>query len=86
MNPQHRSYRIYLEDMESTILKIFEYIGENSFIQFKQNSMLVDAIVRNFEVIGEATRNIPDEIINKYPEIPWKKMYGLRNHIFPSQL
>lgn len=43
--------------------------------------MLVDAVVRNFEIIGEATRNIPDEIINKYPEIPWKKMYGLRNLI-----
>ncbi|MCK4853009.1 MAG: DUF86 domain-containing protein [Bacteroidales bacterium] len=81
MNPKHRSSRVYLEDIESSMLKIFEYIGENNFIQFKQNSMLVDAVVRNFEIIGEATRNIPDEIMSKYPEIPWKKMYGLRNLI-----
>lgn len=43
--------------------------------------MLVDAVVRNFEIIGEAARNIPDEIMNKYPAIPWKKMYGLTNLI-----
>jgi len=41
--------------------------------------MVVDAVVRNFEIIGEASNNLPDEIKNKYPEIPWRKMYGLRN-------
>ena len=61
MNPKHRSYRIYLEDIESSMLKIFEYIGEKSFIQFKQNSMLVDAVVRNFEVIGDSLpQNLKD--------------------------
>ncbi len=43
--------------------------------------MVVDAVIRNFEIIGEATRNIPEWVIDKYPEIPWKKMYGLRNLI-----
>jgi uncharacterized protein with HEPN domain len=43
--------------------------------------MVVDAVVRNFEIIGEASKNIPEEIQLKYPEIPWKKMYGLRNLI-----
>jgi len=43
--------------------------------------MLVDAVVRNFEIIGEASKNIPLSIQEKYPEIPWKKMYGLRNLI-----
>ena len=43
--------------------------------------MVVDAVVRNFEIIGEAAKNIPDQIKEKYPEIPWKKMYGLRNLI-----
>ena len=45
------------------------------------NYMIVDAIIRNFEIIGEASKNVPAEIKNKYPEIPWKKMYGLRNLI-----
>jgi uncharacterized protein with HEPN domain len=43
--------------------------------------MLVDAVVRNFEIIGETSKNIPIAIKKKYPEIPWKKMYGLRNLI-----
>ncbi len=43
--------------------------------------MAVDATVRNFEIIGEASKNIPEEIQIKYSEIPWKKMVGLRNLI-----
>ncbi len=43
--------------------------------------MVVDAVIRNFEIIGKVSKNIPSEIKDKYPEIPWKKMYGLRNLI-----
>lgn len=57
---------------------ILEYVEGMDFRKFKQNYMVVDAVVRNFEVIGEAAKNIPDEIKVKFPEIPWKKMYGLR--------
>jgi uncharacterized protein with HEPN domain len=63
------------------MLRIIEYIGDNDFKEFKQNYMIVDAVVRNFEIIGEASKNIPIEVQSKYPEIPWKKMYGLRNLI-----
>jgi uncharacterized protein with HEPN domain len=63
------------------MLRIKEYIGDQRFEEFKQNYMVVDAVVRNFEIIGEASKNIPEEIQKKYPEIPWKKMYGLRNLI-----
>jgi uncharacterized protein with HEPN domain len=45
------------------------------------NYLVVDAIVRNFEIIGEASKNIPIDIQKRYPEIPWRKMYGLRNLI-----
>lgn len=43
--------------------------------------MIVDAVIRNFEIIGEASKNIPSDIQIKYSEIPWKKMYNLRNLI-----
>ena len=43
--------------------------------------MIVDAVVRNFEIIGEASKNIPEKIRNKYPSVPWRKMIGLRNLI-----
>ncbi len=43
--------------------------------------MIVDAVIRNFEIIGEASKNIPSDTQIKYPEIPWKKMFNLRNLI-----
>lgn len=67
--------------MLTSMLRISEYIGNKEFKEFKQNYMAVDAVVRNFEIIGEASKNIPEDIQKKYPEIPWEKMYGLRNLI-----
>lgn len=81
MTPIKREYNLYLEDMLTSMLRIEEYIGEIEFREFKMNYLIVDAIVRNFEIIGEASKNIPEEVKNKHPEIPWKKMYGLRNLI-----
>jgi uncharacterized protein with HEPN domain len=41
--------------------------------------MIIDAVIRNFEVIGEASKNISLDIQSKHPDIPWKRMIGLRN-------
>jgi len=81
MNPKKRNYKIYLEDIYLSMTRILEYVGDKSFKEFKHSNMVVDAVVRNFEIIGEASKNIPNQIRKKYPEIPWKKMYGLRNLI-----
>jgi uncharacterized protein with HEPN domain len=81
MTPSNRLYEFYLEDILLSMLRITEYIGVQGFLEFKQNRMVVDAVVRNFEIIGEASKNIPDEIQKKNPDIPWKKMVGLRNLI-----
>lgn len=81
MTPQKRQYDFYLDDLLKSMLRISEYIGNKEFNEFKQNYMAVDAIVRDFETIGEASKNIPEDIQKKYPEIPWRKMYGLRNLI-----
>jgi uncharacterized protein with HEPN domain len=79
MSHKERKHVFYLEDMLTSMDRIIEYIGELEFIQFKQNHMIVDAVVRNFEILGEASKHIPDAIVEKYPDIPWRKMYGLRN-------
>lgn len=81
MTPINRDYSLYLDDMLTSMLRIEEYIGDMEFQKFKMSYMIIDAIIRNFEIIGEASKNVPFEIKNKYPEIPWKKMYGLRNLI-----
>jgi uncharacterized protein with HEPN domain len=76
-----RKYSLYLEDMLLSMKRIEEYIQDLDFEQFKRNYIKVDAVVRNFQVIGEAANNIPKNIQEKYPQIPWQKMYGLRNLI-----
>ena len=78
---QTRRFDIYLEDILLSISRIHEYIGEMEFAEFKRNYLVVDAVVRNFEIIGEASKNVPENIRRKYPFIPWKKMIGLRNLI-----
>ncbi len=81
MTPIERQFDFYLDDMLKSMLRISEYINGKKFNDFKKDYMLVDAVVRNFEIIGEASKNIPLAIQIRYPEIPWKKMYGLRNLI-----
>jgi len=79
MKKNERNYQIYLEDILLSMKRIIEYIGDRDFEEFKENNMVVDAVVRNFEIIGEATNNLPDEVKDRHPDMPWRKMYGLRN-------
>ena len=54
-------------------------MGELSLPDFIKDDKTVDAVIRNFEIIGEASKNVPDDIKKKYPDIPWDEMYRLRN-------
>jgi len=74
-----RKQRFFVEDILESIKKIQRYIENLNYNDFEKNELIVDAVIRNFEIIGEASRNIPDEIRNKYNDIPWKRMIGLRN-------
>jgi uncharacterized protein with HEPN domain len=81
LNKDKRSYIIYLEDIQLSMHRISEYIGDLDFVSFKRDYKTVDAVIRNFEIIGEASKNLPDFIRDKYPAIPWKEMYYLRNKV-----
>lgn len=74
-----RSPLIFLEDVLEAIDKIARYTQGMSQEQFEKNELVVDAVLRNIEIIGEASANIPDSIRESYPNIPWKRMVGLRN-------
>ena len=76
-----RDWKILFEDILESIYKIDNYTKGIDFEAFKSNSMLIDAVVRNIEIIGEATSKIPDEIKNKFSEVPWVKLKGIRNRI-----
>lgn len=47
--------------------------------EFRKNELVQDALIRNFAVIGEAARHVPEEIRDSYPEAPWARMRGIRN-------
>jgi uncharacterized protein with HEPN domain len=74
-----KSYIVFVEDILSSMEKIERYISNSDYETFKENEMIVDAIIRNLEIIGEASKNIPDDIRKRYSDIPWKRMVGLRN-------
>jgi len=74
-----RTYRIFLDDILGAIEKIDRYMAALSEEEFKEADIVVDAVLRNLEVIGEAARNIPDNLRQQYSHIPWQRIVGLRN-------
>lgn len=81
MKKKDRTYNMYLDDLLLAMSRISEYISEHTLDSFKKDYKTVDAVIRNFEIIGEASKNIPSEIKSKYHNIPWAEMYLLRNKI-----
>jgi uncharacterized protein with HEPN domain len=76
-----RDWRLLFEDMLDSISRIEKYTGQVTQNEFINNQMMVDAVVRNIEIIGEASKNVPGAIQERYQDIPWKKLNGIRNRI-----
>ncbi len=76
---QQRRADLYLLDMITSIERIIQYTQGLHFESFQKNFLVVDAVARNFEIIGEAARKIPMDLQKRHPEVPWDKMYRLRN-------
>ena len=76
-----RSPQLLLEDILESANKILAYTDGLSYEQFLADSRTVDAVIRNFEIIGEAANRLPEEIRDKYPNIDWHRIRGFRNRI-----
>ncbi len=76
-----RNWKILIEDILEAINKIEKYVKDMDFEDFAGDSMVVDAVVRNIEIIGEASNRIPDDIKLRLDNIPWKQLKGIRNRI-----
>jgi uncharacterized protein with HEPN domain len=77
MSPRLWKHRI--TDILEAIKKIQAYVEGMSFRQFQSDTKTVDAVIRNFIVIGEAARSVPEEITDKHPNLPWRLMADMRN-------
>lgn len=74
-----RDYRAYLKDIFESVNKIEKYTKRLSFDDFEDDGLIQDAVVRNLEIIGEAAKNIPEEVKKKKSDVEWKKIAGLRD-------
>ena len=72
---------LLIHDMIESVQKIMTYTRDMSFDQFKSDSKTVDAVIRNFEVIGEAATRLTENYKNNNPEIEWSHLRGFRNRI-----
>ncbi len=81
MKENERDLILYLEDIVLSMKRVGEYIAGLDFQHFKWDFKTVDAVVRNFEIIGEASKNLPEGFKSSHPEIPWEEMYRLRNRV-----
>ena len=71
-----RSIGLYLQDMLDSIQAITSYTKGMTYGDFLDDRKTIDAVVRNLEIIGEATKRIPPHVLDQHPNIPWRKIMG----------
>lgn len=81
MKPEERDFLDYLADILDAMEKVGRFTQGITFEEFSADDRTNFAVVRALEIIGEATKNIPTQIREKYPEVPWKHMAATRDKI-----
>ncbi|MBI5896307.1 MAG: DUF86 domain-containing protein [Desulfobacterales bacterium] len=76
---KHRDISDYLTDIRDAIAEVEEFTKGMTFEIFSADKKTINAVIRSLEVIGEATKHIPDDFRKQYPSIPWSKMAGMRD-------
>jgi len=76
-----RDHRDYVLDIANSIKEVESFVGNMSFKKFISDKKTVNAVIRSIEVIGEATKKLPSSLKDKYPNIPWKNMAGMRDKL-----
>jgi uncharacterized protein with HEPN domain len=76
-----RTDRDFLSDIQEAIRRITVYVVGMAYETFLADTKTQDAVIRNLEIIGEATKNLSEELRVKYPDVPWKGMAGIRDRL-----
>lgn len=76
-----RNHMLYLKDILAAVDSVEEFVAGMDFEAFQADDKTTSAVIRKFEIIGEATKHLPDEIRQSYPSVPWKEMAGMRDKL-----
>jgi uncharacterized protein with HEPN domain len=76
-----RDCRLYLKDILTALESVETFVEGMGLDEFRADDKTASAVVRKFEIIGEAAKNIPEDIRLRYPKIPWKEMGGMRDRL-----
>jgi uncharacterized protein with HEPN domain len=76
-----KDYRDYIQDMLDAISDVYDFIGTMSFEEFLKDKKTVNAVLKSIEILGEASKRIPQNLRDKYPVVPWKRMAGVRDKL-----
>jgi uncharacterized protein with HEPN domain len=76
-----RDYSVYLRDILQSFRNASQFVEELSYEKFVTDRKTVSAVIRELEIVGEATKQIPTSIKKKYPNIPWSDMAGMRDKL-----
>jgi uncharacterized protein with HEPN domain len=76
-----RDSTLYLSDIIENMRDAELFIGTRTFETFRSDKMAVNAVLRSLEVVGEATKNVPEEVRNRRPGVPWRNMARMRDRV-----
>ena len=77
----HRGDKEFLLDILEACNRIIDFTKDMSYNEFVEDTKTQDAVLRNIEIIGEAVKNVSDELKNRHDDIEWKKIAGMRDKL-----
>ena len=78
---KERDYGDFVQDMLDSTNDVENFIDGMEFEDFIKDKKTIYSVVRAIEIIGEAAKNVPEQVRKKYPDVPWKPIAGMRDKL-----